>query len=223
MKEIFTGKISKLVLVSFIFVTITCFAYVIPTNDVKWILIIWNCFLAVVPLYCGMFAEYFIIRNKKLLTVIFSAVWLLFFPNSLYMLTDFKYISSFTMENWDNYQSIGYNIINWIFLADLVVSIFCGVLFGMISLYIMQNLVRERFSRLKTALFVVFVMLLSSFGIYIGRFPRLNSWDVLRPWFLIEKIMSSITVFTVFFVLYFTILSLMAYIIFYFAVKIMKK
>ena len=127
------------------------------------------------------------------------------------------------MGNWDNYQDIGSNVINWFFLADLVVSIFCGVLFGMISLYIMQNLVRERFSRLKTDLFVVFVMLLSSFGIYIGRFPRLNSWDVLRPWFLVEKIMSSMTVFTVFFVLYFTILSLMVYIIFYFAVKIMKK
>ena len=223
MKEIFTGKITRFVLISFLFVTITCFAYVIPTNDVKWILIIWNCFLAVVPLYCAMFVNYFLKLNKKLFASIFSVIWLLFFPNSLYMLTDFKYISNFKIETWDNYQAIGSNVINWFFLADLVVSIFCGVLFGMISLYIMQNLVRERFSRLKTALFVVFVMLLSSFGIYIGRFPRLNSWDVFRPWFLIEKIFSLITVFTVFFVLYFTILSLMVYIIFYFAVKIMKK
>ncbi len=222
MKEIFTGKISRLVLVSFIFVTITCFAYVIPTNDLKWILIIWNCFLAVVPLYCAMVAEYFIYRKKKLYVGVFSVVWLLFFPNSLYMLTDFKYISDFSITPWDNYQAIGYNIIHWIFLANLVVSIFSGVLFGMISLYIMQNLCLKRFSRFKTALFVVFVMLLSSFGIYIGRFPRLNSWDVIRPWYLIEKIFSSMTEFTIFFVLFFTVLSLMVYVIFYFAIKVFK-
>lgn len=223
MKEIFTGKITRFVLVSFLFVTITCFAYVIPTNDIKWILIIWNCFLAVVPLYSAMFVKYFLKLNKKLFAGIFSVIWLLFFPNSLYMLTDFKYISNITMASWDKYEAIDGNVINWFFLADLVVSIFCGVMFGMISLYIMQRLFRERFSSGKSALFVVFVMLLSSFGIYIGRFPRLNSWDVLRPWFLIEKIFSSMTEFTVFFVLFFTALSLMLYILFYYAVKIIRK
>lgn len=222
MKEIFTGRISKFVLVSFIFVTITCFAYVIPTNDLKWILIIWNCFLAVVPLYCAMLADYFIRQKKALQTGIFSGIWLLFFPNSLYMLTDFKYISDVSTEGWNNYQEIGYNVIHWIFLANLVVSIFCGVVFGMISLYIMQNLCRKRFSRGLTALFVVVVMLLSSFGIYIGRFPRLNSWDVIRPLYLIDRVLSSMTEFTIFFVLYFTVLSLMLYILFYFAVKVLR-
>lgn len=222
MKEIFTGKITRLVLVSFVFVTITCFAYVIPTNRLKWILIIWNCLLAVIPLYFALSTQYFIKNCKKIKAVISSLIWLLFFPNSLYMLTDFKYISEYNIAVWDNYQTLNNNLIHWIFLANLIVSIFCGVLFGMISLYIMQRLFRERFSRIKTSLFVIGVMLLSSFGIYIGRFPRLNSWDVLRPWYLIEKVFSSMTEFTIFFVLYFTVLSLMLYIVFYFAVKVFR-
>ncbi len=220
MKEIFTGKITRFVILSFIFVTVSCCLYSIPNKDYTWFYIIWNCFLAVIPLYFSLFTKHFLENNQKIKGTISGLIWLLFFPNTIYMLTDLKYLSNFSTEIWDNYDTLNFNVIQWIFMGNVIISVTCGVLFGMLSLYIMHTMFIEKFGRFKCALGVTAVMLLSSFGIYIGRFPRLNSWDIVRPAFLIETALSSITKFTSFFVLFFTILSLILYIIFYMFVKI---
>lgn len=220
MKEIFAGKITRFVILSFIFVTVSCCLYSIPNRDYTWFYIIWNCFLAVVPLYFSLFAKYYLKNDKKVKGIISGLIWLLFFPNTIYMLTDLKYLSNFSGEIWDNYETLSFNVIQWLFMGNVIISVTCGVLFGMLSLYIMHTMFIKIFGRFKCALGVIVVMLLSSFGIYIGRFPRLNSWDVVRPAFLIETALSSITEFTEFFILFFTILSLVIYILFYMLVKI---
>lgn len=223
MREIFIGKITRLVVLSFIFVIVSCCLYSIPNRDYTWFYIIWNCFLAVIPLYFSLFTRYFLQNNKKVKCIICGLIWLLFFPNTVYMLTDLKYLSNFSSDIWDNFQTLNFNIIQWLFMGNVIISVTCGLLFGMLSLYIMHTIFLEKLGRFKCGLGVTVIMLLSSFGIYIGRFPRLNSWDIVRPAFLIETALSSITEFTGFFVLFFTILSLVIYIIFYLLVKIIKE
>lgn len=54
-----------------------------------------------------------------------------------------------------------------------------GLLLSIYSLFLVQGLVRRTFGRITGWVFAVVVLMLSSLGIYIGRFVRWNSWDVL--------------------------------------------
>jgi uncharacterized membrane protein len=66
---------------------------------------------------------------------------------------------------------------------DVLIVVWCtwtGMLLGVISLYLMQDLVVRTFNRMTGWIFVFVISALSSFGIYIGRFVRLNSWDILQ-------------------------------------------
>ena len=66
---------------------------------------------------------------------------------------------------------------------DVIVVVWCswtGMLLGVISLYLMQDIIARSFGRTAGWIFVFVISGLSSFGVYIGRFVRLNSWDILQ-------------------------------------------
>src|SRR6185369_8868850 len=66
---------------------------------------------------------------------------------------------------------------------DVIIVVWCswtGMLLGVISLYLMQDIIQRTFGRQAGWSFVFIISALSSFGIYIGRFVRLNSWDILQ-------------------------------------------
>jgi len=71
------------------------------------------------------------------------------------------------------------------FWVDLTLILLCavtGLVLGFVSLYLMQSVVERMFGRPASWLFVAAVATLSGFGIYLGRFLRFNSWDVVfRP------------------------------------------
>lgn len=54
------------------------------------------------------------------------------------------------------------------------------MLLGVVSLYLMQDIITRTFGRFIGWAFVFLISAASSFGIYIGRFVRLNSWDILQ-------------------------------------------
>lgn len=125
--------------------------------------LLWNLFLAWIPLMVALFAE----RAKGLMVVACGAVWLLFLPNAPYLLTDLVHLSGHE-TNWV-----------WYDLIMLLSFGLTGLLLGYVSLYAMQKLVTRRFGTAVGWVFAVGTLALTSFGIYLGRIERFNSWDVL--------------------------------------------
>jgi uncharacterized membrane protein len=68
----------------------------------------------------------------------------------------------------------------WYDVIIIVWTSWTGTLLGVISLYLVQDIIIRRFGRTTGWVFVFVIAVLSSFGIYIGRFVRLNSWDILQ-------------------------------------------
>lgn len=154
--------------------------------------LVWNLFLAWIPLIFSIIIGYTYAFHKKnifrkIYLFLLGVVWIIFYPNSPYIVTDFIHLKG--IEYYFN--TIGYNM-NFIIWYDFImISLFIltGFLLGFISLYMIQMLLVDRFNKYIGWIFVWVSLFLSSFGIYLGRFIRWNSWDILiRPTILINSI-----------------------------------
>lgn len=132
--------------------------------------LIWNLFLAWIPFVLAYVAYALSWKRIWLIFVIpiFSFLWLIFFPNAPYILTDLQYLSTVVSVTP-----------LWFDIILLVWFTWTSMLLGLISLYMMHEIVQRHFGRWPGWIFVLFVSGLSSAGIYIGRFMRWNSWDIL--------------------------------------------
>jgi uncharacterized membrane protein len=130
--------------------------------------LIWNLFLAWIPFIISYFTYTLTLNRKRMIFVIPIAAffWLIFFPNAPYILTDFQHLA-----HWRDVP-LWYDVILLIWFA------FTGLLLGMVSLFLMQEIIRREFGRWAGWGFVALVAGLSSAGVYAGRFLRWNSWDI---------------------------------------------
>lgn len=131
--------------------------------------LVWNLFLAVIPLGIAYVAfVYYELRRRKMdvLFLLLLITWLLFFPNAPYIVTDFVHLKA----------KKGVPI--WFDIVLLYSFSWNGLLAGLFSLRIMHLVISDRLNRFIGWLFVLAVLPLASFGIYLGRFQRWNSWDV---------------------------------------------
>ncbi|HSL29643.1 MAG TPA: DUF1361 domain-containing protein [Anaerolineales bacterium] len=133
--------------------------------------LIWNLFLAWIPFILAYFAHAVSWRRASLylLMPLIAFLWLIFFPNAPYMLTDLQDLSRRASGAPLWYDVI---VVGW--------SSWTGMLLGVISLYLMQDIIVRNFGHATGWIFVFVVSAFSSFGIYVGRFVRLNSWDILQ-------------------------------------------
>jgi uncharacterized membrane protein len=141
--------------------------------------LLWNLFLAWLPMLSALVAYNLHRRSRAwtrrwarqwawLILVPCLAFWLLFFPNAPYILTDMLHLQ------WPQYR-----VPVWYDLILLVAFAWTGAFLGLVSLYLMQGIVRRAAGRAMSWLFTLVVLALAGFGVYLGRFPRWNSWDVL--------------------------------------------
>lgn len=125
---------------------------------------IWNLFLAWIPLI----AAYCAVRQKQLWKqAILLVIWLVFFPNAPYVVTDFIHL--YSREP----------IPLWYDLAHLSLFSWLGAWLGFLSLFIVQEWLKERLKVWQSWVIVEVVLFLSGYGIYLGRYLRWNSWDIL--------------------------------------------
>lgn len=140
------------------------------TGDGFYNFLVWNLVLAWVPLVLALAAYASARRGRNVATATLSALWLLFFPNAPYLLTDFIHLhESHATPLW--YDALMLAAFAW-----------TGLLLGFASLYLMQMIWHRAVGPLWSWLGVVGALAVASFGVYLGRFLRFNSWDALvRP------------------------------------------
>ncbi len=151
------------------------------TDSIVFIFLLWNLFLAWMPLLFALLAR----RSSasRLGRWFWGGMWLLFFPNAPYLLTDLLHLGR------------GGQIPIWYDLIMLLTFALAGLFLGFASLFWLQELVAKLWNRLVGWLFVVVVLGLSSFGVYIGRFLRWNSWDaLLNPTILLRDLAAHLLV-----------------------------
>ena len=128
----------------------------------------YNLLLALIPLGIALMIVRYS-KHKQISPVLLIAagfMWLIFFPNAPYVLTDFIHLAP------------RHGVPIW-FDAILILSFASSsVLAGWYSLWYMQILIKKWFDATMSWVFVAGVLLLASFGVYLGRFLRWNSWDL---------------------------------------------
>lgn len=134
-----------------------------------YIFLIWNLFLAWIPLFCADAVELFHQKRSKVRFWLFGFLWLIFFPNAPYIVTDFTHL--------DPWKTVGVPV--WFDFGMVAAFALTGILLGLCSLQVMQKIVQERFQAFWSWFFITAVSLLTGFGIYLGRYLRWNSWDIL--------------------------------------------
>jgi uncharacterized membrane protein len=138
------------------------------TETALWTWLVWNLVLAWIPFLLAL-AVYDGHRRHAPGSVLvpLSLLWLVFFPNAPYILTDFVHLEQPLVAPL------------WYDALTIASFAFTGLLLGYASLYLMQLVVRSRFGALAGWSAALTALALSSVGIYLGRFVRMNSWDVL--------------------------------------------
>jgi uncharacterized membrane protein len=181
-------------------------------EDIQYQFLLWNLFLAWLPLLISMLTLQLTRIAKGVALVIGLAVcgmaWLLLYPNAPYLTTDFIHL--IFNPSYPSYDSEG--LLLWFDLVLFFLFSWCGLLLGYLSMRHFHSIVSHYLSVWAGWAFVLIVSFLGGFGVYLGRFNRLNSWDVLfSPFRLIEGILEGINAKSAIFTILFGTLILIIY------------
>ncbi|MXN90219.1 DUF1361 domain-containing protein [Flavobacterium sp. Sd200] len=151
------------------------------TQSIYLFFLIWNLFLAYTPLAL----TYFLIFKRTLIKKWYFypafICWLLVLPNAPYIITDFIHL----------YKDSAIPV--WFDILLIASFTLCGLLFGLASMKNMHRMLSIKFNNNIANVVLGISSLLSGFGIYLGRFLRYNSWDVLhKPLALTADIFNSL-------------------------------
>lgn len=143
------------------------FLRILFTGKFTFVFLGWNLVLAAVPFVISDW-----LSRKKMISTLgligALGLWLVFFPNAPYIFTDFMHLRHRPEAPF------------WFDLSLLTIFAWLGLMVGYISLMQMHNLLARVFSSGVGWFFSILTLVLSGFGVYLGRFLRWNSWDILR-------------------------------------------
>jgi len=126
-----------------------------------------NLFLAALPWLISMIFTSRAIKGKsKILSVILFIAWLLFLPNSFYIITDLYYLNDHPEDFF------------WYDLIMILLFAWTGLLFGFFSLEQIEDIFARKLTKVKSVLITVGLLFISAFGVYLGRDLHWNSWDI---------------------------------------------
>jgi uncharacterized membrane protein len=147
---------------------LTAYRFAAGSGDLDYLL--WNVALAWVPFVAALALDD--LRSTPLsLQLPLLALWLAFFPNAPYLVTDLIHI--------DPADRSATSVLGDVALVSVAPV---GLALGFSSLMLVERVVRGRFGGRTALVVAVLSLAAASLGIYLGRVVRLNSWDLLtRP------------------------------------------
>ncbi len=163
----------------------------------KWLF--WNIFLAMLPMIFAylMNTIHHLQKRWGLFSLGFAALWLLFLPNSCYMITDLIHLNSDGLIIQTGVYST--NMRGWIEVLYLGAGIFLAIISGLFSTSMIHEPMKSRKYKVLDFIWIIAISLLCGYGVYIGRFLRLNSWDILHVRTLINILLDNIDRFAILF------------------------
>lgn len=141
---------------------------VVIWGKLSFVWMLWNITLALIPFFISSLLLLFSNDGKlnKTIFIVGMFLWILFIPNAPYILTDFIHLGTT--------RSIP-------ILYDIVLlfsSALTGLVVGFYSFSHIEKIVSLYYKKTVTYGIMGVFMFLASFGVYLGRFLRFNSWDI---------------------------------------------
>jgi uncharacterized membrane protein len=187
-------EMDVLLLLSMLFSCLLVIARMIHTGNLTFCGLLWNTILAYIPYFItDSLARRSTWVSSKPLFAFFFVLWLLFVPNSFYIITDLFHLAD---RRNDHHAPM------WLDLAMIFSCAWNGLLLGVLSVRQMEKILLPDSSHSKEGallpalslrrgrlllpglplrrelLFLFPIMWLNALGVYIGRYLRYNSWDV---------------------------------------------
>jgi uncharacterized membrane protein len=158
-----------------------CLATSLLTHLNIYAFMIWNLFLALIPLSLS----YALLRTKRRwLAILLGLAWILLIPNAFYVLTDLIHLSQFTFyyHTTDTFTHPIYiqDLRIWIGFINIVAGVIISIYAGLLSLRQVHTRLERKYPRATLPLMLLIFALIGC-GVYIGRFLRYNSWNIFSP------------------------------------------
>lgn len=154
-----------------------------------------NFTLAYIPFELAIFINK--MKPNRVTVTGVSLIWLLFYPNAPYLLTDFFHLE--TLSVYSSVRTFSDSIYSWEQFTILTIGILVGTVLGIISLILVTKKlistfkIKNQYKTIIKAGFVLVSTFLAGFAIYLGRFPRLHSHYFLTdPLYVLNKVIKSI-------------------------------
>lgn len=158
----------------------------VQTEQIRGLFLLWNLFLAWIPLFFALLARRLssataVTKSKQLIILISLGLWLLFFPNAPYLITDLIHLGEFERH------------ILWFDTVGFFIAALAGICTGLYSLQVTHQVLNQFINNVFAWIVISASIVLSGFGLYLGRFARFNSWDLFtHPFYLLRKSLQAI-------------------------------
>lgn len=144
----------------------------------SYLFLLYNLFLGSISLFMSYWIQQLVVTKVRWFALLIPlCIWLLFLPNAPYLVTDLLHLSE------------SHHRMVWFDTLMILCFAITGLFLGIYPVKMLADLVAEKWGPFKATYFVTFSLLSAAFGMYLGRYHRFNSWDLIQhPLSLISAI-----------------------------------
>ena len=152
----------------------------VVTGTITYVFLIKNLILAWIPMIPALAINRMDLRqhSRKLMMLVLFGIWLVFFPNAPYIITDIIHLKT------------KHGAPFWYDLVMMFTLAWNGLLIGYVSLMEIEQFIERHKGPIVARMAAMAFLIAGGIGVYVGRYWRWNSWDVVaRPEMIISDLM----------------------------------